>query len=351
MGAVRIRTNVEHASAISSSLSLGLAHWDEHIKKLTSYWQRNTDVAQFKILDEQGLVEMSGGSAFFFHHNTPAGILGALDRNLFLRRLRMAAQQGGSELQERCLSLSIPQSPAPLTRFGLNLFGKRITYHFLKSLYHLYSIVPFLEDRGLANGKHLTVCEIGAGTGYMALAVKLLFPNSTYIIVDLPPILPFSSVFLSTVFPDHRFLFYNCYREEDVRLTDYDFVFLPHYEISTLPDSMCHLLVNIDSLQEMQMDVIEGYFQEIRRLLKEPNFFYCNNNRVDLQDGERIELSSYPYHPDDVQLFSRENEFMKYVWITKKLINRVPYLVTRFKKSGDFASIQQLTVMDPNVTK
>lgn len=97
------------------------------------------------------------------------------------------------------------------------------------------------------------------------------------------------------------------------------------------------------------MEVIEGCSQEIRRLLKDPNLFYYNN-RVDFQDGERIELASYPYHPGDEHLFIRETEPMKNILITKKPKNRVPYLVTRFRKSGDVASIQQLTFMDPNVT-
>ena len=58
-------------------------------------------------------------------------------------------------------------------------------------------------DEIRAPGRKL-VWEIGAGWGGFAYQFKTLFPDVTYVIVDLPELFLFSATYLMTLFPEAK---------------------------------------------------------------------------------------------------------------------------------------------------
>jgi len=103
-----------------------------------------------------------------------------------------------------------------------------------------------------------SVVEIGGGYGALARIMKMAYPSSTYVIVDLPHSLVFSSTFLRVNFPNARTL----YIDEPHKLADigqYDFVFVPAQFIGTVQDLDVDLAINVNSMGEMTQAAVDRY--------------------------------------------------------------------------------------------
>ncbi|MDB5451877.1 MAG: hypothetical protein JWO33_455, partial [Caulobacteraceae bacterium] len=91
---------------------------------------------------------------------------------------------------------------------------------------------------------------------------KTLCPNTTYVCLDLPPTMIFSGVYLTTLFPNAKALFYG-EKDFDMKiknLKDYDFVFVPHYYWPKLQgQGGLDLAINMVSFQEMTTGQVDSY--------------------------------------------------------------------------------------------
>lgn len=123
------------------------------------------------------------------------------------------------------------------------------------------------------------VIEIGAGWGGFAYQFKKRFPNTCYVLVDLPPTMLFSAVYLQTVFPEAKCLFFGDVPDESLinRCNQYDFVFLPHYFFDKISQLDIALTINMVSFQEMTTSQVEGYVKKLASL-KCPNIYSHNRN-------------------------------------------------------------------------
>jgi hypothetical protein len=199
-----------------------------------------------------------------------------------------------------------------------------------------------------SGARRLNIVEAGPGTGLFALAAKLLLPNSTLVLIDLPETLTFSSVFLTTVLPECRFLFLDGFEREPESWPESDFLLIPPEAARRLPAASIHLAVNTDSMQEMELTTIREYFALFRRLLRPPALFY-SSNRIEKWTGTNTNrLADYPYAESDREIFSRENAFMRHRWIWKKLRSRIPYPWREPRRGGE-VMIQKLTAMKTEV--
>lgn len=107
-----------------------------------------------------------------------------------------------------------------------------------------------------------SVVEIGGGYGALARLMKLVLPEVSYVIVDLPHSLFFSSVFLRTNFPQARTLYVDT-PESLPDCRSYDFVFVPAQFLSALDKACFDLAVNVNSLGEMTQDAVDRYMDLI----------------------------------------------------------------------------------------
>jgi len=184
------------------------------------------------------------------HHHHRAG--------LFETKFRMLADVDPA-------GLFVPEA-AELGGFGFD-FGKGlVNIDTLK----FYEVMIGLERAGalakFRQGGRRAVVEIGSGWGGFAFQFKKLFPDTTYVCVDLPPTMLFSGVYLKTLFPEAKFLFFgeDGFEEKTQRLNEYDFVFLPHFYFSDFKTERLELAINMVSFQEMTTSQVDAYVRGLR---------------------------------------------------------------------------------------
>jgi putative sugar O-methyltransferase len=166
-------------------------------------------------------------------------------------------------LRERDNSdLFVPES-SQLGGFGHDVDGQLVNLDTLKFYEMLIGLdsAAFLTKFREEDATRHTVLEIGAGWGGFGYQFKTLFPNVTYVIIDLPSTILFSAVYLRTVCPDATAFIYGdgpVSSAFDGTLS-YDFVFLPHHALNEVDFQSLDLTINSVSFQEMTSDQIESY--------------------------------------------------------------------------------------------
>jgi len=335
----------ERARLIARSLEASRARDAAAGSALSPYWQHHKEQAAFALLDaERGIVQLRGQSGFYFPGRSYSELdwLNMIDRLLWLSVHRGEATWAASDWARRALDLSLPPLTIAGTRLGYAWLGRRLSYDYLRALYHLRSIAPFLPQGVLSGEQRLVALEIGPGTGLLALALRQLIPNSTIVLVDLPEILPFSSVLLSLAFPQARSYMLGENGGGLADLERYDFLFLTPAAAQGLPRQAVDLAANTDSMQEMEAQTIQSYFELLRRVLRGPRLFY-SSNRIEKWIGERVtRLADYPYTKDDRHIFARVNAFMQTRWVWRKIRYRIPYPKREARREGERV-VQQLT--------
>lgn len=134
-----------------------------------------------------------------------------------------------------------------------------------------------------------------------------MFPESRYIIVDLPDVLVLSSVFLSSIYPEARHYFYNGSKISRQNILENDFIFLPHFAINSIPEDICGIVWNEGSMGEMTKEIVDNYFTEMRRII-EPNGLFYNSNRY-----SKMTNLDYPYKDGDKHIYKGYEEFRRHL--------------------------------------
>lgn len=192
----------------------------------------------------------------------------------YAKKLQALREQDGD-------SLLVPESPL-LGGFGYEIDGVLInldTLKFYESLIALNKAGILAQFRGNA-GERKVVVEIGAGRGGFAYQFKTLFPNTCYIIVDLPQTLLFSAIYLKTAFPQASTLLYGD-KPTDELLDGYascDFVLLPHFLAEQMRLSKVDLAINMVSFQEMTSAQVGAYVRKLAEL-RCPALYSHNRDR------------------------------------------------------------------------
>ena len=122
--------------------------------------------------------------------------------------------------------------------------------------------------------------EIGGGWGGFAYQFKTLFPNTTYIAVDLPGSILFGATYLKTLFPQAR-VYLSDGSEQDASFLakeKYDFAFFPHFAWPNLTIPKPDILINLASFQEMTTEQVNGYISRAATLAC-PVIYSCNRDR------------------------------------------------------------------------
>ena len=215
---------------------------------------------------------------------------------LFEQRLRTLMAMGGDELV-------VPEHPA-LGGFGYTVDGKLFNLDGLKYLEVLVGMkrAGVLDAFRRVKGRRVA-WEIGGGWGGFAYQFTRVFPDTTYVITDLPELFLFSATYLQTVVPGARTLIIGPSTPDDARRNwrDYDFVFVPNTLAASLPWFAPHLLVNIASFQEMTAAQVTSYV-ELAARGRCPWLYSLNRERSRYNDelGSVSELLGAHYDLTDV---------------------------------------------------
>jgi hypothetical protein len=143
------------------------------------------------------------------------------------------------------------------------------------------------------------VCVIGDGYGYLGALIKSFDPGVKVTSVNLGRGLLFDAYYTVLRFPNANIALYG-----EQSIDDKDFVFLAAEDYSALEYMPQDLVINIASMQEMNIAVVQNYVGYIRRRDGIRPFFYCCN-RIEkiLPDGESIRFDDYGWIPEDEIIF------------------------------------------------
>jgi hypothetical protein len=186
-------------------------------------------------------------------------------------KLAALVKKGGRDLL-------VPEPPL-LGGFGFAIDGELYNVDTLKYFEALIAmntvglLAPFR-----ARSERRVVWEIGPGWGGFAYQFKKLFPNVTYVLVDLPELFLFSATYLQTAFPDARFV--SC-ADGSLSPDEWlaaDFVFVPNWALDALDPPRLDLTVNMVSFQEMTATQVNDYARKAYRL-GSPYVYSLNRER------------------------------------------------------------------------
>lgn len=141
-------------------------------------------------------------------------------------------------------------------------FGSPIAVTFNGQLVSLDDLQALFEMKFIAsklNPNNKKIIEIGAGYGRTCHAIMSNFAIKSYCIVDLENCLELSKNYLKKVLTKNQF----------VKIT-----FISNEEMQTVEDSHFNLAINIDSMAEMEEEVVFNYLDYID---KHCSYFYVKN--------------------------------------------------------------------------
>ena len=243
-------------------------------------------------------------------------------------------------------ALLVPE-PAALGGFGYEIDGALYNIDTLKFFEALIALERgAVLDEIRAPGRRL-VWEIGAGWGGFAYQFKTLFPDVTYVIVDLPELFQFSATYLTTLFPEAKVVHGNGDVDALADWESVDFAFVPTHASDSLagpPD----LTLNMVSFQEMTTEQVDDY----ARLAWElgcPFIYSFNRDRpVEPESSVREVLDRY-YWLHEVPLLELRNA-LRLSLPERAVVGRSalgPRLVVRLPPRGRMAA--RLDVSDVSV--
>lgn len=147
------------------------------------------------------------------------------------------------------------------------------TKKIIPSLFYKFGLVTDDILHKTNNDKKIFL-EIGAGYGGLGNMILNKFKNSKYIILDIQPVISISSYFLyktgkKIILPNE---FENFQKFVN---SDNDCLFISPDQLHLIPDKNIDIIINLDSIVELDSETISNYTKEINRLCSD--FFYSVN--------------------------------------------------------------------------
>jgi len=172
--------------------------------------------------------------------------------------------------------------------------GRRISQDLCNSVHELGSATAALPGGRPGPGG---VLELGGGYGRVAWVFLTAFPQTRYILCDIPPALAIAQQYLTTLFPDRPafgFRSFDSHADVADELAAAQIAFLTPNQLELLEPLGVSLFVNISSLHEMRPEQIAHYLEQIDR--HTDGFFYTKQWRSwhNSEDDVVIAQADYP---------------------------------------------------------
>lgn len=175
--------------------------------------------------------------------------------------------------------------------------GRRVSQDLCNSVHELYSATAAFPGNEPGPGG---VLELGGGYGRVAWVFLEEFPQTRYILCDIPPALAIAQEYLTTLLPDRRafrFRHFDSHADVAGELAAAQLVFLTPNQLELLEPLGVSLFVNISSLHEMRPEQIAHYLREADR--HTDGFCYSKqwNSWHNPDDDVVVDRASYPIPP------------------------------------------------------
>ena len=149
------------------------------------------------------------------------------------------------------------------------------------------------------------VLVIGDGYGFLSSLVLAAYPDKKVICVNLTKSLLVDALFVEKGDPAIKFALCDNADELTGALSDpsINFLLVQADNVDILETAPIGLAINVVSMQEMDLPVVEKYFRILRQNPANVTIFYCCNKLMkQLPDKSRIKFENYPWAPDDIVL-------------------------------------------------
>ncbi|MBM6582641.1 putative sugar O-methyltransferase [Microvirga sp. BT689] len=152
-------------------------------------------------------------------------------------------------------------------------------------LFDLGSLIDFLLISAFVDfqSKRTNVLEIGGGFGRLAEFLPLVTnADFRYINIDAAPVsLMYSYEYLRARFPEKRVVMFS----PEKKIEDYDFLIVPTWHADALPKEAVDLVINVESMQEMNQTLVDYYLSYIDERTPVGSHIYLVNSREWLFKG------------------------------------------------------------------
>jgi putative sugar O-methyltransferase len=173
-----------------------------------------------------------------------------------------------------------------------------VKYNF-DDVYNIYALWQIHRTLQHLQTEPNTILEIGAGYGCLCNKLMNLYPDSKYIVLDLPESLGVQHYNLSRINPDRKILTLKDIGDRDImsmlKTGDYNVALLPSWYGQHITKLNVDLVVNMRSLGEMTEELLSYYFNIIHSTLKPRGVFYCVNRYVFTSSIHKLKLKDYPF--------------------------------------------------------
>jgi putative sugar O-methyltransferase len=199
------------------------------------------------------------------------------------------------------------EEPALGHPVSVDYADRRISEDLCNSVLELTSITDALPDRRVPPGG---IVELGSGYGRLAWVFLEAFPETRYLLVDIPPALAIAEEYLSALLPGRRiFRFRHFDRYDDVReeLERADVGFLTPNQLDLVSPLGAGLFINVSSLHEMRPDQVSHYVSEVATHCS--GYFYTKQwlRSINRPDGVVIRREDYPIPSGWTPVFDRRH--------------------------------------------
>ena len=150
----------------------------------------------------------------------------------------------------------------------------------------------------LGNIDSKVFCIIGDGYGFLGSMIKKTFPKTRVIYINLGRTLFFDLYYSQKIFPNLK---HNIIKNSKDKFSK-DVNYIEAEKINLL-NIKADIFINIVSMQEMDYEVINSYFDIFRNQINETWFYCCNRKSKTLPDGKIINFDRYPWSSSDEILF------------------------------------------------
>jgi len=222
--------------------------------------------------------------------------------------------------------------------------GLFFTYESFRQMCSLVLIRRHLKER-----KRINVIIIGDGYGFFSSLIKEIYPDSRILLVDLGWILLFQAYYCGKAHPDATHYLVTPSAKLVQNQLDYDFIYCPAENLNYVDSLSFDLAINTISMQEMNKETIEFYFNYLRQHMASQNLFYCcNREKKELPSGDGVEFFNYPWSENDVHLVDEVSPYHTHFIALHRSKNGPELLNFRipFINYFDGATRHRLTIMD-----
>ena len=200
------------------------------------------------------------------------------------------------------IDLLYSKSAIDVKKFSEVKIGNPKFYNFgdISTTYNELRIIKiFNELNKYIDSNTSLICEIGGGYGSLASKIKKKYPEKTLVLIDIPETLIIQSYYLTTMFPDLKYCFYEDFKNlsfDEIKNKKFDFIIIPPWENNKLKGkNFIDLFINSVSFQEMDKEIILEYFDFIQKSISSNGLFYNLNKYEKIINKVPIRISEYPY--------------------------------------------------------